>query len=272
MSPAGLRRSTAAPLRHDVFAVSDERATGPVAASLLPARCRDRHVDTRASAEQRAPHHLDGLTRLIAEGLAGENRRVWCTITVLESGWPGTAAASGPEARMLESAQLRFGDGPCLKAVRDQVLIHVGDTITDPRWAPYGALTVERGIRSVLAVPFRLAGAEAASLNLRCSRPHAFNSAHIETVQQLVETASGVVRETAELLPHGPAEPGPAGVSRLTVLLAVSLLARQDRCTEQEALSLLTATAHRRGAPLCELAAELVAAALRQDRLVRRTR
>lgn len=217
--------------------------------------------------DQSARQELDNFARLIAAGLADEDRRAWCTITVLGLSQHEIVAASSDHARALEVAQLRLADGPCLRAGRDQVLIHVGDTGTDPRWWSSAAATIHWGIRSVLALPFELAGAGPASLNIRCNRPHAFDSAQIGTMQQLLEAASDASLEMAEQLPHRRAadlEMAAAAVSRALVQQCANRLVKQRQCTREEAFHFLASTADLRGMPLRELAAELVGATLRR--------
>lgn len=265
MFPFRHRKSVLTLPREDVFAVSDELAVGSAAPSRSDGAAA--HDITGGSTTDRSHHQdLDSFTRTIAAGLAGGDRRVWCTITARGPGQPETIAVSGERARALEARQLRFADGPCMRAVRDQVLIHVGDTATDARWRPYAAATLAQGVRSVLAVPFELAGVGPASLNLRCNRPHAFDSAQIGTVQQLLQTASDVAREVTEQLPEqgGAVEPAAAAASRTLTKQALSRLMEQYCCTEEEAFHLLRTVAERRGMYVHELAAELVAATFRR--------
>lgn len=263
-SPARPRKRAFALPGEEVFTMPG--GFGPGSAAPATTTTGSTHHDVAAGSTADRSHHedLDGFARLIAAGLTEKNRRVWCTIIVLGTGGPETVAASGKQARALETAQLRFADGPGLTAVRDHVLIHVGDTGTDPRWRAYAAATIEEGIRSVLAVPFDLAGAGPASLNIRCSRPHAFDSDQIWAVQQLLEAAGDAGREVAQLLNHqgGIGELAAATTSRALVKRAAGRLMEQNRCTEQEASHRLASAAERRGLPVRELAAELVTATL----------
>lgn len=86
--------------------------------------------------------------------LTDEGRRVWCTVTVLGSGRPEIVAASGEQAGAQRVVRLRFTDMSYLRAVREQTLIHVGETGIDRRWALSATTAADQGIRSVLLVPF----------------------------------------------------------------------------------------------------------------------
>ncbi|GEO93506.1 hypothetical protein KFL01_28120 [Kocuria flava] len=158
--------------------------------------------------------------------------------------------------------QIRFADDPCLTAAREQLLVHAGDIRTDRRWPPYATAAAYDGIRSVLAVPFDLAGVGPACLNTHCDRPHAFDSAQIQAVQQMVAATSRTLREASLLLRRRDreAELAAATASRTTVERAVGIVMGQYGCPQEEAFRLLRTASHRRGIKLRELVAELVAA------------
>lgn len=220
-----------------------------------------------------ADKDLNEFMRLIAQALAEEHSTVWCTLSVHEIDRLSIVAASDDRVAALETMHRRFGDGPYLEAVRDQVLTHVGDASTDPRWQPYAAIIGESGVRSVLALPFDLAGIGAATLTIWCDRTHAFDSAQIQAVQQLLEAASSTWREAASVarLKTGRAQLAAAAVWQAVEMQAVNRLMRQNSCTKEQAFHLLAMTADRRGMPVHARAAELVAVTLQSASSARMT-
>lgn len=101
------------------------------------------------------------------------------SVTLLIKDEPRTVVDTGPLALGLDEVQYDRGDGPCLHAARNGVLVEIGDTRVDDRWADYARYVAEHGVRCVLAVPLILDGEEhlAGSLNIYARRPDAFDEA-----------------------------------------------------------------------------------------------
>lgn len=236
-------------------------------------RLSDRGPRSAHPGDHPADKDLNEFMRLIAQALAEEHSTVWCTLSVHEIDRLSIVAASDDRVAALETMHRRFGDGPYLEAVRDQVLTHVGDASTDPRWQPYAAIIGESGVRSVLALPLDLAGIGAATLTIWCDRTHAFDSAQIQAVQQLLEAASSTWREAASVarLKTGRAQLAAAAVWQAVEMQAVNRLMRQNSCTKEQAFHLLAMTADRRGMPVHARAAELVAVTLQSASSARMT-
>ncbi len=81
-------------------------------------------------------------------------------------------AASDEAIRALESAQEQLGEGPCLDSLVLDTVVRVSDLTTDPRYRTVGALVGSLGVRAVLGVPVRVAGAPVATINVYLDRPH----------------------------------------------------------------------------------------------------
>lgn len=101
---------------------------------------------------------LHEFTATIAGRLSGDREPVWCAITLLRDKKPATVTSSSTEADALDEVQNLFQNGPCLTAIREHHPVRVGDVRTDPRWADYLTIAATQGVRSVLGVPFELAG------------------------------------------------------------------------------------------------------------------
>lgn len=81
-------------------------------------------------------------------------------------------AASDDAIRALESAQEQLGEGPCLDSLVLDSVVRTTDLTTDPRYRTVGSLVGPLGVRAVLGVPVRVAGAPVATLNVYLNRPH----------------------------------------------------------------------------------------------------
>src|SRR3954452_22189015 len=57
-------------------------------------------------------------------------------------------------ARAVDSLQTRLGQGPCLDAVREQLVVRVDDVAADQRWPQFAKEAGELGVRSMMC--FRL--------------------------------------------------------------------------------------------------------------------
>lgn len=94
---------------------------------------------------------LDHIVNLACSEVAG------CTgagLSLLRDGdTVTTAAATGEPARVLDGAQYRAGDGPCLQAIRSRAPVLVEDLASDPRWPAVSTEAQGVGLRSVLSLP-----------------------------------------------------------------------------------------------------------------------
>lgn len=203
---------------------------------------------------------LDAFTRTIADSLSRNGEEIWCAITLLREKKAATVASSSPRAAALDEIQYAFGDGPCLTAAREHTLVHVPDMAAEPRWGDYHEAAAAAGIRSVLAVPFELAGEGRAGLNIYSDRTHVYDDTAIATVQREVLQASHALRLAVRLAHHRDTEAHltAAMENRTTIDLAVGIIMGQNRCSQDEAIEILKAASSHRNLKLRELAADLV--------------
>lgn len=204
---------------------------------------------------------LDEFTRMMARSLSADGDEVWCAVTLLRDRRAGTVASSSERAGLLDEIQYAYGDGPCLTAAREHRLVHIPDLRASDVWPGYTDDAARHGIRSVLAVPFELAGEADAGLNLYSDRPGKYDAAAIGAVEHEVRSASKALRLALRLAGHRDAEEhlGAAMRSRTTIDLAVGIVMGQNRCSQEEAFGILAAASSHRNVKLRDLAAELVA-------------
>ena len=85
---------------------------------------------------------LDELAEFSAVTLA-DPAIAFCSITLIQRKKPVTVASSEDSAVRLDKTQYSAGDGPCLSAIRQQVVVHVPDLTNEDRWPAYTAAALE---------------------------------------------------------------------------------------------------------------------------------
>lgn len=203
---------------------------------------------------------LDQLTAIIARRFSDEGSRILCSITLLRERRPDTVAASGPDAEALDFIQNSFSEGPCLTAAREQVVVRVGDVRTDTRWRDYHAAVAERGIRSILAVPFDLRGEASAALNIYSTKLGDFTPATTEAAERAVQRVSGglLLAVRADAREKTERDLRAVLTSRTPIDLAVGVIMGQNRCSQEEAVEILKAASSHRNVKLRDLAGDLL--------------
>ena len=83
----------------------------------------------------------------------------------------------------IDTLQRDSGQGPCLDAIAQRVMVYGDDLNSDERWPSFGPAAAERGIRSALALPLTANGTMGA-VNLYAQYPAAFG---------VVDRAKGVI-------------------------------------------------------------------------------
>ncbi|MGI8880597.1 MAG: ANTAR domain-containing protein [Jatrophihabitans sp.] len=89
-------------------------------------------------------------------------------------------ATLGAPPHVLDLLQQTTGTGPCIEAAREQEVIGIGHTLTDPRWPQFGAQAAELGVASMLCVPLWVDDLRLGTLSLYGHKPDAFAPQHRE--------------------------------------------------------------------------------------------
>lgn len=204
---------------------------------------------------------LHEFTALLAERLSEDGGLTWCAVSLLRARKAGTAASSSPQAEALDELQNSFTDGPCMTAIREHTVIRVGDVREDSRWPDYHIAAAKQGVRSVLGLPFELEDDAWAGVNIYSAKPHDFGPEKIDAVQYQVDQASSALRLAVRLARHREAEKDlrAAMESRTVIDLAVGIIMGQNRCSQDDAFSVLKAASNHRNIKLRDLATDLVA-------------
>jgi GAF domain-containing protein len=194
----------------------------------------------------------------------------FCSITLIQRKKPVTVARSEESAVRLDETQYSAGDGPCLTAIREQVVVHVPDLAKEDRWPAYTAAALDAGVGSSLSVPLILEGEAEAGLNLYSTRSHGFSGDDISMVETYSYHASKALRLAVRIsqLAEAKAHLIAAMESRTTIDLATGIIMAQNRCSQETAQKILRIASNTRNVKLRNIAASVVAS-VSQDPTVR---
>lgn len=87
-------------------------------------------------------------------------------------------ATVGEPPHVLDEQQQQTASGPCIDAARDQSVITIDNTLTDPRWPDFAELAADLGVASMLCVPLWVDELRLGTLSLYAHKPDAFAPAH----------------------------------------------------------------------------------------------
>jgi GAF domain-containing protein len=203
---------------------------------------------------------LDELADFSAVTLA-DPAFAFCSITLIQRKKPVTVASSEERAVRLDEIQYGTGDGPCLSAIRQQVVVHVPDLTNDHRWPAYTGAALKAGVGSSLSVPLVLEGEAIAGLNLYSTRSHGFTGDDISMVETYSHHASKALRLAVRIsqLAEAKANLMAAMESRTTIDLATGAIMAQNRCSQEAAIKILRIASSTRNVKLRDIAASVVA-------------
>lgn len=85
----------------------------------------------------------------------------------------------------LDEIQMQFGEGPCVEAALDELVVRTDDFRAEDRWPLYSAAAVEHGVLSGLSIKLYTADRTAGALNMFGFRPRAFD-AEDETIAAIL--------------------------------------------------------------------------------------
>jgi putative methionine-R-sulfoxide reductase with GAF domain len=219
------------------------------------------HLNETVLASADVEEFLHELARVSARSLSEPGDEVLCGITLLRHRKAATVASSSPAAQAMDEIQYDFGDGPCMTASREQATVHITDLEDNERWPQYSAKVLGHGVRSILAVPFRLEGDTRAALNLYSHRPGRFEGRVLELAQDFVSQTSMALRLAVRFAHYSDAAANLKATleTRTVIDVAVGVIMAQNRCSQKEAFELLKTASSTRNTKLHSVAASIVA-------------
>lgn len=182
---------------------------------------------------------------------------VECGVTLQRRRRTMTVAGSSSNAVKLDRIEQSLGDGPCIEALRIKSVVLLADVDTDPRWPEYQQRLAEHGCRSMLGVPLEIGDDAAAALNFFASSTGVFSAEVVAEAAGFADLAGralrlavriGAVQARAEDL-HAAME------HRTSIDLACGVVMAQNRCSQDEAMDILTRVSSNRNQKLRDVAA-----------------
>ncbi|MDQ0734771.1 GAF and ANTAR domain-containing protein [Arthrobacter agilis] len=204
---------------------------------------------------------LDGLVTVASTAFTGAHGNIFCGVTLLRPRSMATVASSSEHARVMDEVQYGFDDGPCLRAAREGYTVHIPDFLTETRFPEYRQAIAGHGIRSALGIPIRLEAGTSAGLDFYSTEPNAFTDTSIAVAEGFARDASKSLRLAVRIatLSESASHMRAAMESRTEIDLAVGAIMGQNRCSQDEAITILRAASQGRNVKLRDLAANLLA-------------
>ncbi|MFC8192882.1 GAF and ANTAR domain-containing protein [Cellulomonas sp. NPDC057328] len=194
----------------------------------------------------------------VLAGDAGE------TSVTLRRGGPGAPATSvawtGERARRCDQAEYDAGEGPCLAAVDEERTILVPDVAAADRWPAWRDATLAEGFACSAAFPVRVHGGVQVALNVYSDRADCWDDEAVARAEGLAADLGRVLGYSLRLvdLATTTADLQTALESRAVIDQAIGIVMGQNRCSPQEAMTVLRRASQARNVKLRDLALDMV--------------
>jgi GAF domain-containing protein len=201
---------------------------------------------------------LQGLTALAARLVSSAAS---CGMTVEPNGKPLTVACNSDVAAQVDELQYLLGEGPCLTALADKTVVHVGDVAAETRWPGFTKLAGAYEIRSCLALPLFAGAKMIGALTLYSPHQQAFGTAETERIEHFARSASRSLAVAVRLASYSALvdQLRASLATRAVIDQALGVIMAQNRCNQAEAFAVLRGASQRRNIKLRQLAEEVVA-------------
>lgn len=202
---------------------------------------------------------LQDLAGLSAEGLALD-AVIGCSVTLRHRDATFTVAFSTPEVIVMDEVQYEVREGPGLEAINTGSTVIVDDVRSEDRWVEYGQKVRNFGISAVMAVPLGVAPDGGAVLNFYARAPHVFTRTQLRMAEAFAAQAARAL-EMSLRITSGSRRVGDlrGALEARTVLdLAVGIIMAENRCSQEQALSILKRSAETQDVPVRLIAERVV--------------
>lgn len=190
-----------------------------------------------------------------------------CGVTLQRRKKTMTVAGSSNNAVMLDRIEQSLGEGPCIEALRTRGIVLLANVDTDPRWPEYQQQLAVHGCRSTLGVPLEIGEESAAALNFFASATGVFTAPIVAEAAGFADLAGRALRLAVRIgTAQSRAEDLQAAMEhRTTIDLACGVVMAQNRCSQDEAMSILTRVSSNRNQKLRDVAADVLKNLTGQD-------
>jgi GAF domain-containing protein len=182
-------------------------------------------------------------------------------VTLEEQSGYLTAVSTDERTNGVDQGQYAVGDGPCLTAMHDVVIVRVSVDEAEARWPRFAADARSHDVRSFLAAPLVVRGTAIGALNLYSRSPDGFSKVDDVLVslygsQAAIALTNARTYEGARKLSEQLQE---AITSRAVIEQAKGVLMAQHRIDADEAFGVLRTRSTRSNIKLRTVAAQVVA-------------
>ncbi|MDQ0767899.1 hypothetical protein QF031_000648 [Pseudarthrobacter defluvii] len=208
-----------------------------------------------------AVEFLSGLSKLAAAAVSeAAGDEVECAVTVRVRRRPTTVAGSSKRAVELDEIEQDLGDGPCIAALRQMTPVVIDHVAADKRWPELDRSFADAGVHSSLGIPLEISGTARAALNFFASKPRAFTPDVYDKALGFAAAAHDTLRLSVRInTAENRAEDLEAAMqSRTAINLACGVIMAQNRCSQAEAMEILTKVSSNRNRKLRDVATELI--------------
>ncbi|MGY1837589.1 GAF and ANTAR domain-containing protein [Blastococcus sp. SYSU DS0510] len=163
-------------------------------------------------------------------------------------------ASTSDLAREVDAVQERIGQGPCLDAVWEQLVVRVYDVCAEDRWPQFTEQAAGLGVGSMMCFQLFVSGDQLGAMTLYSRTPGAFDGDSADLGQMLAAHAA-VALAAAEHEQHLRAAVG----NRDVIGQAKGILMERYKLTADEAFGVLARVSQDLNRKLVDVAGELTA-------------
>ena len=120
------------------------------------------------------PDVLAGVSKTVIEVIPGADIAGFLLISA--GGKYETHAPTSDLMYEVDRLQIKTGEGPCVEAALDELIVRTDDFQTEQRWPNYSAEVLKLGLRSALSFKLYTTQRNAGALNIFGYQPNAFDS------------------------------------------------------------------------------------------------
>ena len=204
---------------------------------------------------------IDLVTSLALDTIEGASG---AGVTLVDAdGHKESAGATSELVGRADDLQYELGEGPCLTAIANDVLVRIDDVEGDGRWPRWRDAILPTGLRSSLSAPLRAEGRVLGALKVYGERPGSFDDRSADLLGRFADQAAILLAnvgtlDQAERLSESLRN---ALRTRNLIALANGILMERHRLTEEQAFLRLVEDARSQHRELVDEAAAVLQSA-----------
>ena len=171
-------------------------------------------------------------------------------------------ADSDERVSHLEELQIEHGEGPCVDAFEDKILVDTDDLASEARWPTFSPAAVERGLRAVLASPIPYNQHAIGVVVVFSAKAHPWSPEGELALVAFTDLAALTIANTMQSEERGELadQLQRALDARVVIEQAKGALVAQEGLSEREAFERLRRQARSQRRRVVEVATEIMAA------------